>query len=655
MRVPRPRRSGRDRARRRLVSRLRLAALVGAGAVALNLPSLPASSGASTTPPATCASAAAPRGEWRSYGHDLANTRFQDAEHSIGPVEAATLAPAWTFSSMAAGGEGDFTGTPAVADGCVFVASNRGWVFAVNADTGRLVWKAEAPAGGVNSTLDVEGGTVYAAVSNVARGAACSGSSCQGPYVIALDEATGARRWSSAPIDTQPGSDVYGSPVLFDGMLFIGVSGGSAELSGDSVRDAFHGSFVLLDAATGSVLKKTWTIPQSDWPKGYAGAAVWSTPAIDTGTKTAYVGTGNPYKPSVNSPRADAVLKVDLDRGSPTFGEVTGVYNGVPETYSPAAKALPCYDIPGNPPPYYPQGVGSCGDLDLDFGAAPNLIHDAAGRLLVGDGQKSGVYHVFDPSTMKAVWQTIVGPPSSVGGIVGSTAFDGYNVYGPVTAPGYVWSLGRGGGPPRWIAPIGDGAHWGNPVAVAGGVVYTVDLRGFLDGYDAATGTPVLQFPIVAGGQTGANPVLSWGGASVARGTVYAAVGITSLSDGFLVAFRPGGGQVPAPPGGPVPVPQAPVGPVVVAGPGAAYTTYATPVMLARAGGSLSFANEDLPQHDVTAVDRGPDGQPLFQSKLVGIGDVTPVTGLDRLQPGHSYQFYCSIHPGMRGTLVVTG
>jgi plastocyanin len=160
----------------------------------------------------------------------------------------------------------------------------------------------------------------------------------------------------------------------------------------------------------------------------------------------------------------------------------------------------------------------------------------------------------------------------------------------------------------------------------------------------------------VAGGQTGSSPVLSWGGVSIARGTVYAAVGLSSLSDGFVVAFQPGGTPSSGGPGGPPPAaPSVPAGTAIVAGPGAQYSTYATPVMVTRVGGPLSFVNNDLPQHDVTAADRGPDGRPLFQSKLIGIGEVAPVEGLSRLQPGHTYGFYCSIHPGMQGTLVVAG
>ena len=85
---------------------------------------------------ATCAPANAPGGDWPSYGHDLHNTRNQTDEHVIGTSNASSLAPAWSFSIAAAKGTGGFQSTPVEADGCVFAATNTGWVFAVNADTG---------------------------------------------------------------------------------------------------------------------------------------------------------------------------------------------------------------------------------------------------------------------------------------------------------------------------------------------------------------------------------------------------------------------------------------------------------------------------------------------------------------------------------------
>src|SRR5437763_4047777 len=223
---------------------------------------------------------------------------------------------------------------------------------------------------------------------------------------------------------------------------------------------------------------------------------------------------------------------------------------------------------------------------------------------------------------MAPVWQTPVGVPTSVGGIVGSTAVDESGIYGPITTGGYLWSLSPTGGG-RWVTPVADGVHWGNPVAVGNGITYTVDLKGFLDAYDGRLGTPLLHRPIAVGSGAGSNPVASWGGVSIARNTVYAAVGISGLPDGFIVAFRPGGvGNVPSPPPPPtVPgVPNAPSGAnTVVAGPGAVATTYATPTVTIQHGQSLNFSNLDVPQHDVQG-----NG---FGSPLISTGQSTPLAG----------------------------
>jgi plastocyanin len=58
--------------------------------------------------------------------------------------------------------------------------------------------------------------------------------------------------------------------------------------------------------------------------------------------------------------------------------------------------------------------------------------------------------------------------------------------------------------------------------------------------------------------------------------------------------------------------------------------------------------------HNVVAKDDGPDGEPLFSSDLVNIGETSPVAGAQYLGPG-TYHFLCTIHPGMEGDLKVTG
>jgi hypothetical protein len=78
--------------------------------------------------------------------------------------------------------------------------------------------------------------------------------------------------------------------------------------------------------------------------------------------------------------------------------------------------------------------------------------------------------------------------------------------------------------------------------------VYTPDLKGVLDAYDAGTGAPLLHRPMGVGADTGADPTLSWGGVTVARNTVYASIGVgitsagamfPSMPNGFVIAFRP--------------------------------------------------------------------------------------------------------------------
>jgi polyvinyl alcohol dehydrogenase (cytochrome) len=637
--------------------------LVATVAVALIAPAAGtlAAAGASGTAGARCAPArqtavAKTGGDWTSYGHDAANTRNQPAEHALGPTTVPTLHKAFAFSAKDAGGDGDFTGTPVIADGCLFIASTTGWVFAANADTGKKVWATDVDKSGaeITSSPFVGGGQVFVSVGRTGK-----------PYVAALDEQTGAVRWTTVT-DTQQGADAYASPMVFDGVLFEGVSGGSAELSGEPERYAFQGAYVLIETRgsdAGRILKKVYTVQPPTKNAKQGGATVWSTPAIDARTKTAYVGTGNPFHESVPAKHADAIIKVDLDRHSRTFGDIIGTFDGTPETYTTVFKGAPCVDIPGNPAPYYPTGAGSCADMDMDFGASPNLMR-LGKRLLVGAGQKSGYYHLIDGRTMKLAWQTPVGPPSAVGGIVGSTAYDGKAVYGPVTVGGYAWSLDRASGQPRWLAPVADGAHWGNPVSTANGVVYTVGLTGFLDAYDAGTGVPLLHHWMgadVAGGDVAA----SWGGVAIARHTVYATVGMTGLPNGYVIGYRAGlpVGATSAARRATAPSAES----TVVSVAQAQSYGYVTPYMVVQQGGKLQYANFDIVRHNVVqdpAADHKarksgawcgqyPKGKcPLFWSRLIGLNQSEQVVGVSSLKPG-TYSFYCSLHPGMKGKLVV--
>jgi plastocyanin len=110
---------------------------------------------------------------------------------------------------------------------------------------------------------------------------------------------------------------------------------------------------------------------------------------------------------------------------------------------------------------------------------------------------------------------------------------------------------------------------------------------------------------------------------------------------------------------------------------GAKFYGYATPVIILQPGEQLTFTNIDIDEHDVVQdieVDGfGSDdmmpwckmkggkhshahkhkGCPLFWSTLVGMGESTAILGLENLEPGMMYSFFCTKHHSMKGTLIV--
>ena len=653
------------------VIRRRVGALAVAVAIVSVVPAVSNSLNAEVSLPG-CGPLGVTGGEWRSYGHDLANSRTQPREKTIAPGSVMKLAMAWEHRATGA----TYNNTPIIADGCMYLAASDGTVTAHNADTGAVLWTRKLPiespafGGGIVGTPAVDDERLYVIVNDEGK-----------PYLRALDRADGSDAWN-AVLDTQPLAMSNSSPVLYDGAVFAGFSGHAGP--GHDER----GGFVLLDAATGTVLKKTFVIPDDRFAQGYAGAGVWSTPAVDTATGFAYVGTSNPHSPQLEDPRANSVLKIDL-RGRPTvssptttttappppttttapakakkpkknetsstttptttpptttppptanpaYGEIVASFKGKPDTYVPGLADQPVCET--NPDVYYlDRFSATCLAVDLDFGASPTL-YEAGGRKMVGALQKSGVFYGIDRASMGQVWETAIGVPCLACNAA-SPASAGGDLFTAAGPPGQVFDLAGGDGLPKW-AGIVHGITTYNPVTVANGLVYTVDGGGFLNVWSAANGLQLVKRNI--GLDTGRfmGSASTSSGIAVARNTVYAAV------TDSVVAYRLGGSGTPGVPGLP-PVPSVGGDGQIVAGPGAVVTTYATPVVNVPQGGSATFTNLDVAQHDVIS-DQG-----LFSTPLISLGESAPVAGVEALTPG-SYGFYCSLHRNMTGTLVVS-
>lgn len=485
-----------------------------------------------------CAPAAHPGGEWRGAGGSIANHRNQPAETVLNASTVGNVEAAWVFRTN---GAGTLQNTPVIADGCMYLATSTGWVMAVNADDGKLVWSTELPGNAAGSLVGgvitgspaVAGGVVYVATSERHH-----------PRVVALDQQTGTIKWSIEVLDPakRPGGDpnrsyentVVSAPVVWNGLLFQGIMGDEATANA-------RGGYAILDLAdtpelnanpASRLIVQDWTITDAEWAAGYRGASIWCTAAIDAATGYAYACGGNPASKQIEARNANALLKIDMDRTRLTFGKIVDAYKGETDQYYPGLDRQPACDTVPTTVVWSP----TCVQLDLDFGASPVLFTDSLGRTLLGDLQKSGVFHAVYADTMQRAWTTIVATPG-VSFNAASPAVDtapganGGMVYVNGSPPGHMVALTKAFGRYRWVAPLSIGPTHFQPASVANGVAYSMNNTGDLTAVDTALGVIALRRNLLLDTGTWSGD-LSSQGVSIARNTIYAA------SSSFVVAYR---------------------------------------------------------------------------------------------------------------------
>jgi len=474
---------------------------------------------------AACAPAEHSGGDWPMHGHDLQGTRSQPAEQLLGPDTAGALEPAWAVSTTVLGAQGGLLSTPVIANGCVYVGTSAGWVIAVNADTGELVWKTKLDSGtqggGSIFGVAVEGPAVHVNFFSPA-----------GPRATALDASGGTVLWTSDPIEFGYPNGVISTAIVWDGKHIVPTQGPDAD---PHARPGIG----IVDASTGAIIGGGTVIPEEDLDRGYAGGGIWTTPVVDPETGFGYAGTANPYSKRLEHEYDNAIVKFDLHDG-PMLGRVVDAYKGNVDQFVAGAARQPACDMFGDNPLlwYHDSGFSiACLQLDVDFGGSPTMFGNDRGRLIVADFQKSGVVHAAFADTMQGAWTTTISVPpmaTYTAGNSSSMANDGERVY--VTGnPGVMWALDVDDGRVSWASPVGDQIDY-HSLAVANGVVYTTATHSTLLAYDARTGAPLLVRSLIADTQDFCYTIS--GGVAVARNSVYAVCDNGTNGSGWLVAYR---------------------------------------------------------------------------------------------------------------------
>jgi polyvinyl alcohol dehydrogenase (cytochrome) len=465
-------------------------------------------------------------GQWRVAGQNLSNTWNQPAEHSITPANVNGLAPKWVFTTG-----GDVSATPTVDGDAVYFPDWGGNLFAVSKHSGRLIWS--------HKISDYDG--VDGAISRVSP--AVDGNQLiigdilnskkvhNGANVISVDRETGTLRWMTQ-VDTHPAAVITGSPVVFDGVVYIGVSSSEESLATDPAYPccSFRGSVVALDVKTGAILWKTFDMPDNGrQPGGYSGGAVWQPPAIDPKRGTLFVGTGNNYTAPADveacqnaNPTANCAAADDLFDTALALDLKTGQIKWAKRLQGFDTWTVACF-LPTGTNPNCPVPTSS--DFDLG-GAGPNLVGS-----IVGFGQKSGIYWALNPDNGNIVWSTPVGPGSSLGGIEWGTATDGQRIYVAIGNRNHLsYTLVPSGQQITWGSwsaldvATGDilwqtadptaGATDTGSVSVANGVMYAGSNSGQMYALDTRTGNILWNFASggsVIDGPSIVDGILYWG------------------------------------------------------------------------------------------------------------------------------------------------
>jgi polyvinyl alcohol dehydrogenase (cytochrome) len=325
---------------------------------------------------------------WNGWGASGSNTRFQPAAQArLTAQDVAKLKLKWAF------GIADVTqarSQPAVAGGRLFMASDSGVVYALDPKTGCTYWTFKAQAS-IRAAISVGPRAVYFADTKA--------------NAYAVDRATGAQLWIRK-VDDHPFAKSTGAPTLADGRLYVTAAGVGEETSAtraDYECCTFRGSVSALDAATGEVIWKAYTIAEAPKPRGRSaggaqlwgpsGAGVWSAPTIDA--KRGLI--------------SDAVIAFDLKTGRMKWSS---------QVTPKDVWILGCNTRPGQPAnPSCPEEVGP----DFDFAASPVLAVLPNGREMIVVPQKSGVGYGLDPEKEgEIVWQYRFGRGSPIGGVWGA-------------------------------------------------------------------------------------------------------------------------------------------------------------------------------------------------------------------------------------------
>jgi polyvinyl alcohol dehydrogenase (cytochrome) len=483
------------------------------------------------------------------WGIDPENTRLiseQQAQLTLRELTKLKLKWAFAYPNLTRA-----VSQPIVAGGGLFVGSQDGTVYALDARSGCVHWtfKAEAEIAGapvVHFQRDQAAATLFVGDRFA--------------YTYAIDAGSGRLLWKRK-MDDHPAAEIVGTPVWAQELLYVPV----ASIEEWSIRPeyaccSFRGSIVALNAATGDTVWKRYTIPATPAEQcvnaagkmqlGPSGAGVWATLTIDQRRSRLYFATGNNYS-APSDENSDAIFAIDLSDGEIIWRTQTRTGDFWNNWDSACQSFLSLTQVPQSGP-------------DVDFSAPPILVKGANGDDILIAGRKDGVVFGIAPDSGAIQWSTRItdSPDPYAAELLFGMMADGTKILFPsqgskVPGPEVPLSLPDDGlnaidaftGKLLWRARVSTncGKHNGclgiafAPIGITG-AAFAGAQDGYVRAYDTNTGHVIWRFDTARhfktlNGDTAKGGAIVRSGAMIADGMLYVNSGYGMSPGNVLLAF----------------------------------------------------------------------------------------------------------------------
>lgn len=276
----------------------------------------------------TMLSNAADGTNWGAFGRTFDEGHYSPLTQ-INADNVTRLGLAWTLDL-------DVTNSitaPLAVNGVIYLGAGHGVVYAVDAGSGKKLWRydARAPEAAGDKLRMAWGVRGIAFWKNRVYAGTTDGR------LIALNAADGTLAWAAQTVDPKDGAVITGAPRAFNGKIVIGFGGGDFS--------PLRGYVTCYDAETGRELWRFYTVPGApgttdhaasddvmamasktwtgQWWQYGGGGTVWNAMTYDPDFNRLYIGTGNgsPTNWNIRSPQGGdnlfvaSVVALDADTG----------------------------------------------------------------------------------------------------------------------------------------------------------------------------------------------------------------------------------------------------------------------------------------------------------------------------------------------------